>query len=808
MNSIANIKNLTELVIQSDHVKMVSNIHGTLQEIYAQVYPERTFMKVNSLTGKSLADCSNLDLVRSILELIQLVHINQQPGFVAISFSTTDLQIQLDCDIFPLPNQKFLVTLNRNFMKSEVNASEHLTFTPDQSSTLELQDASPLIQNIMDQTQEIWFAVSTNGRVLFCNQKFLELLEYEDQDISELTLLDLISSEQKETIQSLFFTREGNTGFLDLKMISRTGQTIPVRVKLFTIAEDDHRLMLGIVRRLPGDPLGIVNSTLETFLKLTSRVPLPLMLIDEMTQEILFANPTACSYLEYEEIELKALNLFDLFPPSENPYLVKVVRNAGIIGMEADFSWRLTTKNGSGKIVQFLMQQILFENRKTVVMIILDNPEDSKMSYIKEEPKHLDYFEEDLMMVRLTPDGIIKQVNQKFCDLIGRPLRKVIGRSFEENLFVEDYAGIFNHFSKLTPQNPIRKNTSRVLNADGKTFWVEWTDRGIFEDDQLMAIYAIGRDVSDSYQHDLLQQSMEQRFQALVENLPMVVYVVDARTLFPLYISPQVEKYTGYTPEELYRSPEVWLSAMHPEDGKNFYEVLRERIDQKITKPVEFRVYHKNGSLHWAEEIGSTITMPDGTVLFQGISRDVTARHNAREKLIYYSNFEHLINEISLNLMNASSEDINQVLQNTVEALGEYMQVDRAYIFDFNDSEQTMSNTFEWCNKCITPQMDNLQNVPMTPYPWWINKMVNNEEITLDSLDELPAESAPIKDLLAQQDIISLLVVPMFNNGQASGFIGFDMVSNKTHWEAEAIHILRLASAMIVSTRERLQKPC
>jgi GAF domain-containing protein len=155
--------------------------------------------------------------------------------------------------------------------------------------------------------------------------------------------------------------------------------------------------------------------------------------------------------------------------------------------------------------------------------------------------------------------------------------------------------------------------------------------------------------------------------------------------------------------------------------------------------------------------------------------------------------------------MNANLENISEILQNIVNILGVYLQVDRSYIFELDYSDQTMSNTFEWCNEGISPEMAYLQNLPFKVFPWWIQKMEKNQEISLETLDDLPPEEKVLKDFLSSQDIRSLLVVPMFNNGKTSGFIGFDMVTRSTHWEKEVIQVLRLASAMITSTRERLE---
>ena len=296
---------------------------------------------------------------------------------------------------------------------------------------------------------------------------------------------------------------------------------------------------------------------------------------------------------------------------------------------------------------------------------------------------------------------------------------------------------------------------------------------------------------------------MELRYQALVENLPMVIYVIHAKSFFPVYISPQVEQLTGYTQEEFYRDPQVWINAMHPEDAHKFYEMLQDRIDKKITGPVEFRMFHKDGHMLWAEEFGSTIELSDGTVLFQGASRDVTERHVTQEKLIYSSNFERLINELSLKLLQASPGNINEILQFIVDELGKIMKVDRSYIFDINHKMGTMSNTFEWSQSGVPAMIEQLQNLNFSDFPWWMEKMDDQQDIILESISGLPPEAAGEKEILTTLGVKSLLVVPLIYNGKTQGFIGFVRVNKETHWEQESINLLRLVSTMIISTMKR-----
>ena len=115
----------------------------------------------------------------------------------------------------------------------------------------------------------------------------------------------------------------------------------------------------------------------------------------------------------------------------------------------------------------------------------------------------------------------------------------------------------------------------------------------------------------------------------------------------------------------------------------------------------------------------------------------------------------------------------------------------------------TMSNTFEWCHSDIAPMIDQLQNVSFSGYRWWMEKMEKHQDIVLDRVSELPPEAVGETENLSAQKVKSLLVVPIVCEGNAMGFIGFDMVSQETHWEQKSINLLRFVSTMIMRTTER-----
>ena len=76
--------------------------------------------------------------------------------------------------------------------------------------------------------------------------------------------------------------------------------------------------------------------------------------------------------------------------------------------------------------------------------------------------------------------------------------------------------------------------------------------------------------MGETVRRDLQEEARrlsEDRFRSLVEQGPAVSYIDapdDSATT--IYVSPQVEALLGYTPQEWYDDPDLWLKLLHPDD--------------------------------------------------------------------------------------------------------------------------------------------------------------------------------------------------------------------------------------------------
>ena len=123
------------------------------------------------------------------------------------------------------------------------------------------------------------------------------------------------------------------------------------------------------------------------------------------------------------------------------------------------------------------------------------------------------------------------------------------------------------------------------------------------------------KDLSQSLMIELLERSRD------------VVYRYDIKPESGYsYISPAVEKLTGYTPEEHYRNPSLFRQYIHPDDVAR----LREIVEKKGAGLTTFRIIHKDGSVKWIERNETPVLNKTGHVVaYEGIIRDITAQHTA-----------------------------------------------------------------------------------------------------------------------------------------------------------------------------------
>ena len=196
------------------------------------------------------------------------------------------------------------------------------------------------------------------------------------------------------------------------------------------------------------------------------------------------------------------------------------------------------------------------------------------------------------------------------------------------------------------------------------------------------------------------------------------------------------------------------------------------------------------------------VVLPDGPAHVTFIT-DISAHKDAQAALIKQVEAQSLLLEISKQFGNIMTFNIDALINVALKKSGEFNGSDRCYVFLFNEDCTVMSNTHEWCAEGINPEMKNLQDLPTSLFPWWMEKLHRRENIYVPCVTDLPREAQAEKEILQEQDIKSLFIAPMLADDQLLGYIGFDSVKRQRDWSPEDIVILESVAQIITKGLQR-----
>ncbi|HYH28425.1 MAG TPA: PAS domain-containing protein [Actinomycetota bacterium] len=169
----------------------------------------------------------------------------------------------------------------------------------------------------------------------------------------------------------------------------------------------------------------------------------------------------------------------------------------------------------------------------------------------------------------------------------------------------------------------------RMFAKDGRVVWFRDEANLIRnEDDEAIALQGLMYDVTERREAERTVHEAQARYQALVEQVPAVVYTElpdDLGTC--VYVSPQIEKLLGYTPEEWTSDANLWVECIHPEDRDHVMSQCTEANDRAEMFDMEYRMIHRDGPVVWVRDHAVPLHDEEGVMQhWHGLLQDVTAQ--------------------------------------------------------------------------------------------------------------------------------------------------------------------------------------
>ena len=123
-------------------------------------------------------------------------------------------------------------------------------------------------------------------------------------------------------------------------------------------------------------------------------------------------------------------------------------------------------------------------------------------------------------------------------------------------------------------------------------------------------------------------------YRRLVERLPAIIYTAEMGEHGRWrYVSPQVEKIFGYSPEEWMANPQLWASLIHPEDREAVLEQETLGTPGAPSIAAEYRMSTRDGGTIWVLDEAVIEKDRNGVPVWHGVLYDMTERKSAEQEL-------------------------------------------------------------------------------------------------------------------------------------------------------------------------------
>ena len=285
----------------------------------------------------------------------------------------------------------------------------------------------------------------------------------------------------------------------------------------------------------------------------------------------------------------------------------------------------------------------------------------------------------------------------------------------------------------------------------------------------------------------------EKRFRTIVDTAQDCIFIKDPKSRYVL-VNPVMER--------IFQLP---ASKMLGERDEVFFSAeTAARIREKDAGVLSGEPFVGEVSAH--TRAGSSMTFHVVKVPLRddrgqvtgicGIARDITDIKEAGVELLKKDRLLSASAAASYSLL--VNYDIDQIIIDVLQLLGEAVEADRAYIFENQtvDGEVFMSQRYEWTKGEVEPQINNpvLQSLPYYPDSSTFYEIISRGRPYVGLIKDLPESE---RAYLEPQGIVSILIVPIFVEDRLWGFIGFDDCHRERFWSNGEISVLQVAAGSI-----------
>ncbi|MBI5749854.1 MAG: PAS domain S-box protein [Nitrospinae bacterium] len=372
-----------------------------------------------------------------------------------------------------------------------------------ENETKELEDRyRSLIEDSPDAIGVIY-----NGRIVFCNNRTIELLGYTYDEINGKGAIEFISPEDRERAsKNLMSVLSGATlpAPREYKLVKKNGECIDIELTSSRIVYRGKPAIQGVMRdvseRKKRDAR--IKEMEERYRNLAENSPDGIGVT--CNGRAVFINKKWAEALGYTIDEIIGRNPIEHIHPEDRERAINNIKT--ILSGESLPSpreYRAIRKNGEIVEMEAASSRIIYEGKTAIQSIFRDISErkkyEKKLKEMKERYRSL--VENSPDAIGAVCDGRIVFINDKGLEMFGYTRDEIIGMNVAKTVSPEDGERVLNDIKIVLSDEYIPPREYKLLKKNGETFDVEIT-RSKIEYEGKPAIQSTIRDISERKKRD------------------------------------------------------------------------------------------------------------------------------------------------------------------------------------------------------------------------------------------------------------------------------------------------------------------
>ncbi len=671
-----------------------------------------------------------------------------------------------------------------------------------------LKQSEEKYRSIFDNVKDVFYQTDLAGNVIEISPSIKHFSEFYRTEIIGQPVHMLYYNPADRDVLLNAITKNGELNDYEIKLKTKNGaiKYVSINARLISDAEGKPSHIDGALRDITDRKLTEIalQEEKQNALSYLNVAQIMLVAIDNKGK-LTMLNQKAYQKLEYEPGELQCKDWFRTCIPAEeyeSVYgdFVKIM--AGEIKPSTYYENSVITKNGNKLLIAW--HNTLITDKDGLIIGLLSSGEDITASKWAEERIFLSEQTYRGILNSISEAVYIQDTDGKFLD-VNYAAEKMYGYTKEE------FLGETPEFLSAPDKNDLTllsKYFEKAMYGETQSFefWGRRKDGSIFLKDVNNSLgYYFGKKVNIAVARDITDRKQsEETISMLAHAIRSVGECVNITDMNDNILFVNTSFLSTYQFEE---SELIGHNISMIRPSTNPPALINEILPSTMQGgwKGELLNLRKDGSEFPAFVSTSVIRGEKGEpVALIGVSTDISQRKHTEAVLAKQTVLQNILMNISSKYINIPLSEIEMAIVQSLEELCKFVDADRAYIYEYDWTKQSCSNTHEWCEPRILSQLESMQQIPFSEIQLFVETHQKGLALNIPDISVYPLVNG-YRTVIKDQAIKSLIAIPMIMDNKCIGFVGFDSIRHQHDYSDNEKALLSVFSQMLVNVRSRIE---